>query len=243
MDNQGTVDVPSNISINGREFSIDEAQQLIDLGNKTREAEQKWNTSLDRVWPEYGRLSQEKNQWQTEKQKYEQQLAQFQQKQNAGVETSTDVAQARKAAKALGLVLDEDLQSGGFIKKDDLESWYTERRTKERDQEQAIEAINKEADKLASEINSSDAPAKFNKKAVLAYAAAYGHTDLRKAYEEMNEDVLKPWKEAQIESAKKPGLKTLKPSGQKQPEEKRPKNDDEWKALLRETLNGSSEGQ
>ena len=113
---QGTTAL-SQVVINGVEYAPDEAQRLVELGSKTREYEQKWNTSLDKVWPEYGKLSQERTQWQNEKQKYESQIAQFQQKQSQGVETPSDVVQARAAAKKLGIVLDEDLQSGNFVKR------------------------------------------------------------------------------------------------------------------------------
>ncbi len=45
----------SKITINGQEFDADDAQNLIDLGSRTREAEQKYNTKFENVWPEYNR--------------------------------------------------------------------------------------------------------------------------------------------------------------------------------------------
>lgn len=237
---QGTAAL-SQVVINGVEYAPEEAQRLIELGSKTREYEQKWNTPLDKVWPEYGKLSQERTQWQTEKQKYESQIAQFQQKQSQGVETPSDVVQARAAAKKLGIVLDEDLQSGNFVKKDDLDKWYEERRAKDTERENQIKAVMSEAEKLEQTLDGSDGRPRFNKKTVLAYAGAYGFTDLQKAYEDMHADVLKQWKEEQVAGSKKPGLKTLKPSGlKKEPEPVKATNDNS-KDLLKEALWGSNE--
>ena len=120
-------EAPSKVNINGVDYDPQEAADLIGLGSKTRENEQKWNTTLDKVWPEYGKLSSERSQWQTEKQKLESQITEFQTKQQQGVETPVDVKEAREAAKKLGLVLDDDLKQGGYIKKEELDAYLTER--------------------------------------------------------------------------------------------------------------------
>jgi len=240
MDTDGTI-APSQVVINGVEYSPEDAQQFIELGKKTREYEQKWNTSLDKVWPEYGRLTQERTQWQTEKQKYEQQLSDFQAKQRQGVETPSDVVQAREAAKKLGIVLDEDLKSGNYVRRDDLDKWYEERRTKEQEQERAVKVILEQADQLSKEIDGSDGRPKFNKKSVLAYASQYGISDLKQAYEDMFSDEVKAWKDAQVAANQKPGLKTLKQtSGKKEPEHVKVDNDN-VNELLKETLWGNKD--
>lgn len=225
----------SQIIINGMEYSPEDAQSLIDLGKKTREYEQKWNTPVDRVWPEYGKILGERSQWQTEKQRLENQVAQFQSKQQQGTDTEVDLEKAKAAARQLGITLNEDLDKGGYIKKTDLEQILSQRD----EQQKAVKAILDEAEKLEKEIAGTDAPIKFNKKAVLAYAQAYGISDLRKAYEEMNEEYLKPWKEAQIQASKNPGLKTLKPIGAKKEPEKIKINEDNVTNLLREKLWGA----
>lgn len=237
---QGTTAL-SQVVINGVEYAPEEAQKLVELGNKTREYEQKWNTSLDKVWPEYGKLSQERNQWQSKEQQYQQQIAQFQQKQSQGVETSSDLAQARAAAKKLGIVLDEDLQNGKYVKADELDKWYEERRARDTERENQIKAVMSEAEKLEQTIDGSDGRPRFNKKTVLAYAGAYGFNDLQKAYEDMHADVLKQWKEEQVASSKKPGLKTLKPSGIKREPEPVKATNDNSKDLLKEALWGSND--
>lgn len=237
MDDQNAVEAPSQIVINGQEFSPDEAQELIETGRKTREYEQKWNTKLDSVWPEYGRLSSEKSQWAQEKQKYEQQLSQFQNKQNAGTDTEVDLEKAKEAARKLGLTLNEDLDKSGYIKREDLDKYYDERSMKEK----AVQSVLQKADELEKTIDGSDGRPKFSKKVVLAYAQAYGHDDLEKAYEDMHGDTIKEWKQQQLDAKKNPSLKTFKPQpGNKEPKEVRP-TDDNVRELLREKLFGKRE--
>ena len=225
---------PSNIVINGEEYTPEEAQELVATGRKTREYEQKWNTSLDKVWPDYGRLTQEKGQWQTEKEKLESQLQQFQTKQEEGTDTQVDVQKAKDAARKLGLVLKEDNEKEGYVKKADLDTYLSERDQKN----SQVQAILSEADKLEKEIDGSDGRPKFNKKAVLAYAQAYNIDDLTKAYEDMHGDQIKSWKDTQVKSKVKPGLKTLSPGGKKSPSEKKI-DDDNVKDLLKESLWGT----
>ena len=81
------------------------------------------------------------------------------------------------------------------------------------------------ANTLEKEIDGKDGRPKFNKRVDLAYANAYGHSDLKAAYEDMHKDVLDGWKATQIEAKKSPGLKTLKGSGSVK-ESTNPKLDD-----------------
>lgn len=203
------VEAPSKIVINGEEYDPTEAQELIGKGKLTREMETKWNTSVDKVWPEFGRLSTESKQWQSEKQALQSQLQQYQDKKDAGTETTVDTAKARDAARKLGFVFNEDLEKTGYVKKDDLDKYYDEREQ----QKKAVEGILKSADSLEKEINGEDGRPKFQKKSVLAYAQAYGFDDLKKAYEDMHAETLESWKQSQIEQGKQPGLKTIKTSG------------------------------
>lgn len=229
MDTEGTA--PLNvININGQEFSPEEAQELIETGRKAREYETSHNTKLDSIYPEYTRLTQERSSWTQKEADYQKKLAELESKQARGIETPQDVKEAQEAARKLGIVLQDDIKDK-YIAKDELDTWYTERRTKEKQEEDAVKAVLSEADKLADEINKTDAPVKFNKKAVLAYASAYQINDLRKAYEEMNADILTPWKEAQLASKKGSSLKTLSTGGKKTPTEVRMTNDNVRDAL------------
>lgn len=233
---------PSNIVINGEEFSPDEAQQLIDTGRKTREYEQKYSTKLESVWPEYGRLSTERSKWekdQVELAELRKKVSDFNAKQEAGTETAADRTAARKAAKELGIMLDEDVQ-GKFLTKDDVDSLLEEKLTQREKMRAATDEILKEAKSLESELNGEDGRPKFKTKMVLAYAQAYGKTNLREAYEEMNSDELTSWQESQKTLKKGPSLKTLSSGAKKTPEEVRPTKDNA-REMLHEALLGSNE--
>ena len=234
MDTQGSVVAPSNVVINGQEFTPDEAQELIETGRKTHEYEQKWNVKLDNVWPKYGEVTTNYKTVEQERDQARQELSEFKAKQQQQVETPADVQAAREAAKKLGIVLDEDVK-GKYVAKDELETWYTDRRAKEKADEEAVKSVLNEADKIAEEVKKSGSPVRFNKKAVLAYASAYGKTDLREAYDEMNADDLAPWKESQLAAKKGSSLRTLSGGNKKQPEDVRVTNDN-VKELLHESL-------
>jgi len=220
------------VNINGQDIPVSEAQELIETGRKTREYETKYNTKLDSVWPEYTKLSQERSSWNQKEQEYQRQINEFKSKQERGVETPADVQEARNAAKKLGIVLDEDIKDK-FVSKDDLEKWYTGRREQERTEEAQVKAVYAEADRVADELKKINSPVPFNKKAVIAYAGAYGFTDLRAAYEDMFAEQLAPWKEAQLAAKKSPSLKTLQPGQKKAPEAPRVTSDN-FKDMVRE---------
>lgn len=228
---------PSNIVINGTEYTPDEAQELIETGRKTRDYESRYNTKLDSVWPEYTKLSQERSSWSQKEQEYQKTIDEFKAKQQAQVETPADIQAARQAAKKLGILLDED--SSKFLTEEKFEQLYVARREREKAEEEGVKSVLAEADKIAEEIKASGSPIPFKKKAVLAYASAYGISDLRQAYEDMNSEELAPWKDAQIASRKGASLKTLSGGGKKSPEEVRVTNDN-VKDLLHETLTKGS---
>lgn len=232
-----TGEAPSNIVINGVEYAPEDAQSLIELGNKTRDLEKQWNTPVDKVWPEYGKATTTLKQREAELQQARSELESFKAKQNAGTDTEVDFDKAKEALRKLNVLIKDDFDKEGYIKKADLDSYLEERDSKK----EAVRKVLDEAGKLESEIDGKDGRPKFNKKAVLAYAQAYGHSDLMKAYEELNADTLGPWKEAQLAASKKPSLKTLGTGGGKKEPSEVKVTDDNAKDLLRETLWGAKE--
>lgn len=206
-------DTPSTLKIGDKEYSLDDAQELIGLGNKTREIEQKYNTKMDNVYPAYTRTTQENKTLKADLETARGQLQQFESKKDAGTETSDDVVKAKEAARKLGITLNEDLDKS-YVKRDDLDKYFNEKMS----QEKSVEKILNQADTLEKEIDGSDGRPKFSKRAILPYARAYGIPDLKEAYEDMHKDTLTSWKEAQVAQVKKPGLKTMTTSkGNKEP--------------------------
>lgn len=232
----GAIGASEKIVINGEEFDPQEAQTLVGLGKKTREYEQKWSTSLDKVWPEYGRLTQERNQWTTEKQKLEEQLKTFEQKRTQGTETLDDTEKAREAARKLNILFKDDLDKEGYIKKSDLEKYLDERETTRKETERILHQV----DEVVKEASETDGKPRVKKDVLLAFMNTYNIPDAKKAYEKMYEDELKAWQDAQVKSKKNPPLKTFKENGsQKTPVETKV-TDSNFRDALREKLWGDN---
>ncbi len=229
-DNSGTA--PLKITINGQEYDTAEAQDYIETGRKTRELEKQYNTKFDSVWPEYGRITQEKQRLTTE-------LEEYKRKTVEGNATTQDKADATNAAAQLGVKL-EDLDKAGYIKKTELDTYLEERDSKKETTRAATDAVLKSAEKLETDINGSDGRPKFKKAAVIAYASSYGFSDLQKAYESMWEEELKGWKDLQIEKEKRKGLQTQGAGGKKEPATPKVSKDNVG-SILKESLWGAEE--
>lgn len=214
------------ITVNGQEYNPEDASQLIELGNKWKETESRLNTSLDKVFPEYTKATQEAAQLRKDLEERDRRLAEFQTKQKEA-EIPQDTKAALEAARALGLADRDYLKEQGYVRKEDLDSYFAEKQS----QQQLVENVMKQANKLESEIDGSDGRVPFNQKAVLAYASAYNIQDLKAAYEEMNEGANKAWQERQLAEAKRPGMTTLKGGGVKTPEPVKITNDNFQQAL------------
>lgn len=225
----GTV-APEQIIINGQEYSLEDASQLIELGNKWKETESKLNTSLDKVYPKYTETAQRAKE-------LEEQLAErnrmIEELQTKKPEVPEDKAQTLKAARELGLADQDWLVEQGYVRKTDLDSYFTEKQS----QQKLVDNVLQTANQLEKEIDGSDGRVPFDQKAVLAYASAYNISDLKDAYEQMNERANARWKEAQIAKSERPGLKTMTPGGKKSPEKVRV-TDDNFSALWDELTNG-----
>lgn len=229
-------DAPLKITINGQEYDESEASDLIDYGRKTKDLETKYNTKFDSVWPEYGKSREEIKRIQTELEDAKAQLTEFQTKKEEGIETPADVKAAQEAARKIGIPLKEDLDKAGYIKQADLDVYFDKRKANE----QAVNAVLAEADKLEKDITGTDGRPKFNKRAVMAYASAYGFSDMQAAYEDMNKDQIDAWREATIAREKGKSIKTLGHGGVKEPARARV-DDSNFQAILHEALAGGGE--
>src|SRR3990167_4098217 len=97
------------ISVGDQSYSQEELNKLVGLGRIGLEAEEKFSTSLDKVWPEYTKKSQRVKE-------LEGQLAELEAtRQTAPSLTSTDdeetIRQAKDAAKKLGIVTQDDFDA------------------------------------------------------------------------------------------------------------------------------------
>lgn len=222
--------VPEQIIINGQTYSPEDATHLIELGNKWQETESKLNTSLDKVYPEYTRLSQEKKDWEKERADKDAKIAELSKPKEPEQPADPDVTKIRTAARQVGLVDEDLLNEKGYVRKEDLDKYFSEKQT----QQKLVENVLTKAKELETQIDGSDGRVPFDSDAVLAYASAYNIDDLEQAYDKMNAKGNAKWKEAQIAKEEKPGLTTLKGTGKKEPERQKITDDnlgahlDEW---------------
>ena len=240
MDN----DAPLKVIINGQEEELSpaDAANLITKARSVDELEKKYNTSFDKVWPDYNRSHQNELELTKQLEDAKKQLEEFSSKKEEGIETPKDVEDARKAARELGIPFRDDLEKEGYVRKDDVERLFEEREANKR----ATDQILAEASKLETSIDGSDGRPEFNKRAVLAYASSYRREDgepfanLTEAYEDMNRTKIDAWKTAQVEAEKAKSLRTLGKTARKEPTQPRVTNDN-LGAMINESLNSQEQ--
>lgn len=234
---------PEKVIINGVEYDPSDAQQLIDLGSKTRDFEKQWNTDLTKVMPDYTRATQELSSTRKELEARDAKIKEYEAKVRQA-ETPEEKTNALKAARELGL-LDQETAKSQFLTKDELDTYFTTKQKEQQDSQFIIDT----GKRYESEINGEDGRLPYNAKAVLAYATQFGFfqpntpydTALKNAYEEMAGGINEKWKESQLEAAKRPGLTTLKGKGSQAPSERKIDNEEQAKEALKEILWGSEE--
>lgn len=213
--------VPEKVRVGEKEYDQSELSSLVGLGEMTREIETKWNTKIDRIWPEYTKTTQKVKDLQRENEELKKPQVQVPQEFDENTAKT-----ARDQAKKLGLVTNEDLPQT-------IEPAFKQFYQRER----AAEKLLDEASALEEEFSGADGRPKFDKEAVFNHMIQEGYKSPRKAYKDLYEDQLKAWEETQLNKAKGAPFYTTKTSsvGNKQPVEVRP-NKDNLGELMREAL-------
>jgi len=193
------------IKIGSEEFDPTEAERLIALGKIAHEAEERYDTKIDRVWPQYQRTQQELRDLRGEMDGLRastQQQAQT----AAGVDQAT-VQQAREAAKTLGIVTEDAFQD--YMLKN-FRPMYQQARE--------VEELVSQVQSLAEEIDGKDGRPKFYGEEILEYMDQTGIKNPLKAYKDKYEDKLDVWKDQQRGKDRRNGFYTAAPgSTNKQP--------------------------
>jgi cell division septum initiation protein DivIVA len=232
MDNLGTV-TSENFTINGQDYTPEDATNLIELGNKYKKIESDLNTSLDKVYPEYTRASQENKTLKEQLAERDTRLAEL--SRPKAPELSEDKQAVRTAARAAGLVDDDYLKEKGYMTKSEMDEYYNTKQTNQK----LVDNILTKASGLEKTIDGSDGRVPFDSDAVLAFASAYNIEDLTEAYDKMNTKGNARWKEAQLEKEERPGLNTLNKSGGKREPLPVKVTDDNFKTLWDEQFGGN----
>ena len=101
---EGQEELSDKVKVGEDEYSQDELQEMVGLGKVASELEGKWNTKIDRLFPEYTKLSQEKKAWLEEKEELTKPAPVIEEK----VEED-EVQQAVTKLKELGFVSRDDI--------------------------------------------------------------------------------------------------------------------------------------
>lgn len=189
---EGGIEKIEKFKVGDGEYTQDELEQLVGLGKIGREAEEKYQTKLDKVWPNFQRTVNEKKELEERLKAIEgQEVAK---KAESGAELTPEelAAQARAEAKKLGIVTKDDLDTY-------FETQYAQRRAGEKLLDET-NAIVKEATDLGKP--------KTTAADLLEFMQERGFRDPHDAYEIMFKDELKKWEKEQLASAKPSGLYT-----------------------------------
>ena len=196
------------IKLGEDEYTQDELQRYVELGKIGVEAEEKYNTKLDKVWPEYSKKSNELKEAQ---EKLDELQGQIEQKVESGEKTPVEgIEEAKEAAKRLGIVTDDAFEE--FMGKS-FRKYYM--------QERSAERLLDEAKSLEKELDGKDGRPKFDTEEVLTFMSENpGFKDINKAYEAMHPEEMAEWRANKILEGKKKGIVTQEESPtNKRPEE------------------------
>jgi len=210
--NEEQVTTEEKIKLGDQEFDPKELEELVGIGKATREIEQKYNTKMDRVYPEFIKTTQELKEARGAQEKLTALEAQIEaQKIGAQGLTPDQKAEAQRQLY--------DIMGGKPLTDKDADAWYEQRRSKEK----AVEGLLNDVDKLTSSVEKDGKPV-FDKKELLEYMDQTGITSPEAAYKIKYEKELDDWKMSKLNSGKRSGLYTVTQSsaGGKEPAEVRP---------------------
>lgn len=213
--------VPDKIKVGDAEYTQDELSRYVGLGKIGAEMEEKWNTKIDAVYPNYTRSREEVKTLQ-------EQLAEAQSKIPDPVSTP-DAEQSKEALRILK-------EQFGVVTKDEIADLMKARYNEERESEKLYEKVTG----YGKEIDGTDGRPAFKPVDVLQHMQETGIKDPMRAYKDKYENELDAWKAEKLVKGepKDPIVTVTKPTaGAKQPSQNRPTQDN-LQQLLEEALQG-----
>ena len=195
-------EVPEKIKIGEKEYSQDDLDKLVGLGEKAVELEEKWNTKIDRLYPEYTKKTQELSEYKTKLEDLEKAKEQQVQVKASEGQQLTPEEQAQ--------LIKQELKKYGVVTAEDVYNYIG-------NFNQAVELKSK-ADNVLEGAKSDGKPV-ATRDELLAYMDENGVKNPDVAYKLMFENELKDWETKQVNKLKQPGLETERSSsaGSKEP--------------------------
>ncbi len=196
-------DAPEKIKLGEKEYSQEELQTLVGLGESAKSLETQWNTKIDKLMPEFTKKTQRLAEIEPEWEQFKKAKEEAENKPQPGAPTPEEKEQARKA-----LV---DLLGGEVVRKDEFDQIYAQRR--------AAERLLDDIDVVIGDAKELGKP-ETSKEALLTHMQETGIRNPEKAYKDLFEEQLEKWKADQLTKAKPSGLftQTASSAGSKQPE-------------------------
>lgn len=207
-DPQGTAtQVDNKIKVGNDEYAPEDLEKLVGLGKIGQEAESRFNTSIDKIWPNYTRTSQENE---TLKKDLEALKAQ------AEKPPTNDLGAMDETTKEIARRQLKELAGDMFLTKEDIAAAVTPTVDSRLQGYRLLDEIAN----LQAETKTDGRPVP-DTEALLAYMDETGLKTVDLAYKNFYEKPLDAWKEAQLSTIKKQGLDTQEsPSADKSPETK-----------------------
>lgn len=189
----------STVKVGEKEYTQEELQRFVGLGEMASELESKWSTKIDRLMPEYTKTTQEKAE--LKRQLEAQKTAEVTQRQNQGEQLNPE-DQDR-------LVRDQ-LKKYGVMFQEDFVPTYAQQR--------AAESLLDDVKKIAREASNEGKP-KISEGDLLTFMDERGIKSPQDAYDIRFKQEIREWERKQIDTIKQPGLVTQSSSsaGSKQP--------------------------
>ncbi len=205
------------VKIGEDEYEMSALTDLVTKAKKVSEYEKSWNTPIDSLASAYGKSQSELTKLRAENSEAVKKLQEYEAKKEEGTETTADTAQARAAAKKLGIVLDDDIKNmtSKYISVDDLPKYLEDYES----QKEMTKKIQNQVKELEEKYNGKDGKPRFNKLAVLHYAKGEGIFDIEEAFNKLYKDEIESYQSNAINKAKPDNVSILgSTQGQKEPQ-------------------------
>lgn len=223
-DEAGEQEAPEKIKVGEDEYSQEELESLVGLGKIGREAEEKFDTKIDKVWPNLQKTINEKKE-------LEEKLADLEKKAEQKIVEKQEQGQ-KLSPEEQDKFIREELKKHGAVLKEDFDQYYQQRREGEKILTQTERTIKRAV---------KDGKPKVDTEDLLGFMKDEGIRNPETAYKIMFETELDQWKADRLAKAKPAGMVTEDTStaGGKAPKLKTPQTEEE----LRQALSAHIEGK
>ena len=217
-------ETPTKIKIGEKEYDQDELRELVNIGEIGREADKKYGTKIDGIWPKFTKVINEEKKLRDElkaikKEKVEEKVS-------AGEQLSPEERRQQIQAEA---------RNYGLVTDSFLNQWFEKKAT---EREMAKDLLT-DCRRLEKKIDGKDGKPAFQTKDILAYMGQSGVKNAEDAYDLKYKSELNIWRENQYSKRKPSGLRTEQTStaGTKEPPRVKITKDN-LEAAVKESLYG-----